>query len=321
MNVTGSYKAARRPIDADALHPDVFATLEIKWKIRVCVDRAAPDAAPMRRSQSVLSFVKLQTCFVVVYSLSAVANSSILMHASTATNTASIFYRKSRQRAIASYPTKYMQQGLLRPNNIGEGEARSEETQTIKSVPGTRLVTKDCDFSPKKKGEIAFKNRLSRWLHIAHDRHRLFFLFRSKTITNSRTQDVDRTDLDGLSNEEPPSSTWTVGDTLDSSKTILAEAPSAPRDTTKPLNLVEAISDVALKKIDENDGDMAIRIGGRELYRATNRRLGNQESRVHSFAVVNHPPIFSVDLKVGGATHVERELWPVVRFVGTVVSS
>lgn len=91
---------------------------------------------------------------------------------------------------------------------------------------------------------------------------------------------------------------WTAGDPLDSLKTTLAEVPSVPRHATKPLNLVEAISDVALKKVCENDGEMAIRIGGREVYRSASRLLGIQESRVHSFTIVNHPPIFSVDLKV-----------------------
>lgn len=68
---------------------------------------------------------------------------------------------------------------------------------------------------------------------------------------------------------------------------------------------MEAISDVALKNVCRNDGEMAIRIGGREVYRSKSRLLGIQESRVHSFAIVNHPPIFPVDLKVGEAAHFE----------------
>lgn len=130
-------------------------------------------------------------------------------------------------------------------------------------------------------------------------------LFCSKFSTNS-TRDTDPTDLHGLSSgQSPSSSTWTAADPLDSSNLTLAEAPSVPRDTAKPLNLVETISDVALKKVCENDGEMAIRIGGREVYRSTSRLLGTQESRVHSFAIVDHPPIFSVDLKVGKAAHFE----------------
>lgn len=109
---------------------------------------------------------------------------------------------------------------------------------------------------------------------------------------------------------------WTAADSLDSSKPTLAEISSVPREIAKPLNLVEAISDVALKNVRENDGEMAIRIGGREVYRSTSRLLGIQESRAHSFAIVNHPPIFSVDLKVGEAAHVERKALTVRRFVG-----
>lgn len=61
------------------------------------------------------------------------------------------------------------------------------------------------------------------------------------------------------------------------------------------------MSDINVKTISENDGELAVRIGGREVYRSANSLLGNQESRVHSFAIVNVPPIFSVDLKVNPA--------------------
>lgn len=108
---------------------------------------------------------------------------------------------------------------------------------------------------------------------------------------------------------------------LNSSKPTLAELPSAPRDTSKPLNLVEAISDVALKKVCENGGEMAFRIGGREVYRSTSRLLGTQESRVHSFAIVHHPPVFSVDLKVGEAAPFEREAMTLSCICWDVVST
>eukprot|EP00752_Nemacystus_decipiens_P001471 g1447.t1 len=114
----------------------------------------------------------------------------------------------------------------------------------------------------------------------------------------SRARNTSRANLRGLPALESPSYMWTDADSLDSSKPTLAGIPSVPRDTPKPLNLVEAISDVALKDVCEKDGEMAIRIGGREVYRSTRRLLGIQESRVHSFAIEHHPPIFCVDLKV-----------------------
>lgn len=121
-------------------------------------------------------------------------------------------------------------------------------------------------------------------------------------------------DNHGLSMTRPPSTTWRAAGTLDSLEPNLAKVPSMPRDTSKPLNIVEAISDVALKKVCDNDGDMAIRIGGREIYRSASRLLGIQESRVHGFAVVNHPPIFSVDLKVSEAARFERTRFGYVAF-------
>lgn len=57
------------------------------------------------------------------------------------------------------------------------------------------------------------------------------------------------------------------------------------------------MSDVAMKKLRANDGEIAIRTGEREVYRSAASLLGIQESRVHSFAIADLAPMYSVDLK------------------------
>ncbi|CAM9506461.1 unnamed protein product [Ectocarpus fasciculatus] len=63
------------------------------------------------------------------------------------------------------------------------------------------------------------------------------------------------------------------------------------------ITVVNTMSDVAMKKLRANDGEIAIRTGEREVYRSASSLLGIQESRVHSFAIADLAPMYSVDLK------------------------
>lgn len=81
------------------------------------------------------------------------------------------------------------------------------------------------------------------------------------------------------------------------------QVASVSRDTTKPFVLVDAMSDVTTKTLRESDGEITIRAGEREVYRSTSSLLRSQESRVHSFAIVDLPPTYSVNIKVSRASH------------------
>lgn len=129
------------------------------------------------------------------------------------------------------------------------------------------------------------------------------------TEKNSFRRETSLADIHGRQVANSPSTGWASGDPLDPAKRILAGGSSVSRNKTMPLNLVDTMSDIDIKTKSENDGELAIRIGEREIYRSASSLLGNQESRVHSFAIVNIPPIFSIDLKVGpDAVRFESEL-------------
>lgn len=119
----------------------------------------------------------------------------------------------------------------------------------------------------------------------------------STTSSGSSRLERGPTDLHGRSVSKSPCTTWTAADPFGSLKPTFAKASSVSRDTTKPLILVATMSDVTMKKLRENDGEMTIRAGEREVYRSPSSLLGSQESRVHSFAIVDLPPTYSVDLK------------------------
>lgn len=136
------------------------------------------------------------------------------------------------------------------------------------------------------------------------------------TVPSPSRSEASLSELHGRSVANSPPSARTSADPL---KPALAQVPSVSRDkTTSFLNLVEALSDIDMKRVSENDGELAIRIGGREVYRSASGLLGNQESRVHSFAIGHLPPIFCVDLKVNPAADLVFTIAPEMQFKHSV---
>ena len=69
-------------------------------------------------------------------------------------------------------------------------------------------------------------------------------------------------------------------------------------DKTPHIKLFNAMSEVTIGGCSASDGEMAVRIGEREVYRSVNSPLGIHESRVHEFTIADQPPTYSVDVKV-----------------------
>lgn len=86
---------------------------------------------------------------------------------------------------------------------------------------------------------------------------------------------------------------------------IPADEPlsAGPGESTSVISLVDTMSEVAVKHLDENDGEVAIRVAGREIYRSENTPIRIQESRVHRFEIMNTPPTYFIDLKASRAAH------------------
>ncbi|CAM9559381.1 unnamed protein product [Scytosiphon promiscuus] len=76
---------------------------------------------------------------------------------------------------------------------------------------------------------------------------------------------------------------------------------ATPRGSTDSISLVNTMSEVALKHLDENDGEVAVRVGGQEIYRSESTPIRTRESRVHRFEIVNTPPTYFIDLKASWA--------------------
>lgn len=124
----------------------------------------------------------------------------------------------------------------------------------------------------------------------------------STTISGSARHKRGSADPRGRSVSESPCSIFTPADPLGLLEPTFHQVPSVSRDTIKPFVVVDAMSDVTTKKLRENDGELTIRAGEREVYRSPSSLLGSQESRVHSFTVVDLPPTYSVNLKARQAS-------------------
>lgn len=79
--------------------------------------------------------------------------------------------------------------------------------------------------------------------------------------------------------------------------------------------LFHSMSDAAMKGAYRDDGEVAIRIGEREVHRSPSSLLNAQESNVIRFRVVDLAPIYSVDLQAS-----ENCFNASVRRVGIAVS-
>lgn len=119
----------------------------------------------------------------------------------------------------------------------------------------------------------------------------------SSTGTGSSQHERGPADIHQRSVWKSPCTTRTAADPLGSLKPASDQISSVSRDKTKPFVLVDAMSDVTTKKLLDNDGELTIRAGEREVYHSPSSLLGSQESRVHSFAVVDLPPVYFINLK------------------------
>lgn len=63
------------------------------------------------------------------------------------------------------------------------------------------------------------------------------------------------------------------------------------------------MSEVGVNQSGENDGEVAIRVGEREIYRAESTPIRIQESRAHKFEIVNTSPTYCIDLKASRAAN------------------
>lgn len=86
-----------------------------------------------------------------------------------------------------------------------------------------------------------------------------------------------------------------------------SEISPGQHNETPHINLFNDMSEVAVRKTNDSDGEIAVRTGEREFYRSASSPLGIHESRVHGFTIMDHPPTFSVDLKVSRAGHLTME--------------
>lgn len=126
----------------------------------------------------------------------------------------------------------------------------------------------------------------------------------STTLSGSSRHERGPADLSGQSLSESPCALFTAADPLGLVKPTFDQVSSVSRDTIKPFIVVDAMSDVTTKNRRENDGELTIRAGEREVYRSPSSLLGSQESRVHSFTVVHLPPTYSVNLKARHASFI-----------------
>lgn len=87
-------------------------------------------------------------------------------------------------------------------------------------------------------------------------------------------------------------------DAKESTEPLLPEISVVQYDNTPHIKLFNSMSEVAIGGCSASDGEMAVRIEEREVYRSANSPLGIHESRVHEFTIADQPPIYSVDVKV-----------------------
>ena len=83
----------------------------------------------------------------------------------------------------------------------------------------------------------------------------------------------------------------------------LADISAVQYDETPHIKLFNSMSELAIGGSTVSDGEMAVRIAEREIYRSASSPLWIHESRVHDFTIADQPPTYSVDVKVTLTAH------------------